>query len=67
MSGLPFPPPEGLLDPGIKLESPEPPALGGRFFTTEPRAPWEADACTVKSLCFASKTSTILYINYTSL
>ena len=36
-SGLPFPPPEDLLDPGIKLKSPEPPALGGRFLTTEPR------------------------------
>ena len=34
-SGLPFPPPEDLLDPGIKLMSPAP-ALAGRFFTTEP-------------------------------
>ena len=64
-SGLPFPPPEDLLDPGIKLESPEPPALGGRFSTTEPRATWEADTCTVKSLCCAPKTHTILWINYT--
>ena len=32
-SGLPFPPPGGLLDPGIKPTSP---ALAGRSFTTEP-------------------------------
>ena len=29
-SGLPFPPPEGLLNPGIVAS-----ALAGRFFTTE--------------------------------
>ena len=33
-SGLPFPSPGDLSDPGIELESP---ALAGRFFTTEPR------------------------------
>ena len=32
-SGLPFPPPEGLSDPGIEPASSE---LAGRFFTTEP-------------------------------
>ena len=32
-SGLPFPPPEDLPDPGIKPESP---ALAGRLFTAEP-------------------------------
>ena len=32
-SGLPFPPPGDLLDPGIKLTSP---ALAGKFFTAEP-------------------------------
>ena len=32
-SGLPFPSPGDLLDPGIKSMSP---ALAGRFFTTEP-------------------------------
>ena len=31
--GLPFPPPGGLLDPGIKPVSP---ALAGRFLTIEP-------------------------------
>ena len=33
-SGLPFPPPGGLPDPGMELLSP---ALAGGFFTTEPR------------------------------
>ena len=33
-SGLPFPPPGDLHDPGIKLASPASPALVGRFFTT---------------------------------
>ena len=33
---MPFPPPEDLPNPGIKPMSPEPPALAGRFFTTEP-------------------------------
>ena len=32
-SGLPFPPPGNLLDPGI---NPVSPALAGRFFTSEP-------------------------------
>ena len=32
-SGLPFPPPGYLPDPGIELASP---ALAGGFFTTEP-------------------------------
>ena len=35
-SGLPFPPPGDLPHPGIKLASPEVPALAGKFFTTEP-------------------------------
>jgi len=32
-SGLPFPSPRDLSDPGIELASP---ALAGRLFTTEP-------------------------------
>ena len=32
-NGLPFPPPEDLLKPGIETTSP---ALAGGFFTTEP-------------------------------
>ena len=35
-SGLPFPSPGDLPDPGIKLTSSASPALAGRFFTTEP-------------------------------
>ena len=34
LSGLPFPSPGALSDPGIKPASP---ALAGGFFTTEPR------------------------------
>ena len=34
-SGLPFPPPGGLPDPGIKPASLEPPELAGGFFTTK--------------------------------
>ena len=34
-SGLPFPPPEDLPNPGIKPESPVAPALAGGFFTTD--------------------------------
>ena len=33
-SGLPFPTPGDLPDPGIKLTSLMPPALAGRFFIT---------------------------------
>ena len=33
-SGLPFPPPEDLPNPGIEPASPATPALAGRFFTT---------------------------------
>ena len=35
-SGLTFPPPGDLLDPGIKPVSLVSPALAGGFFTTEP-------------------------------
>ena len=35
-SGLPYPPPGDLSDPGIKPVSPVSPALAGGFFTTEP-------------------------------
>ena len=35
-SGLPFPPPGDLPDPGIEPASPTSPALAGRFFTTAP-------------------------------
>ena len=39
-SGLPFPPPVDLPDPGIKPVSLTPPALAGKVFTTS--ATWEA-------------------------
>ena len=39
-SGLPFPPPGDLLNPGIKPASLMSPALAGGFFTTS--ATWEA-------------------------
>ena len=35
-SGLPFPLPEDLPNPGIELASLASPALAGRFFTTAP-------------------------------
>ena len=35
-SGLPFPSPEDLSNPGIEPKSPESPALAGGFFTAEP-------------------------------
>ena len=38
-SGLPFPLPEDLPDPGIKPMSPVSLTLSGRFFTTE--SPWK--------------------------
>ena len=38
-SGLPFPSPGDLPDPGIEPASPATPALAGRFFTTNT---WEA-------------------------
>ena len=43
-SGLPFPPPGDLPDPGIKPKSLVAPALAGGFFTTEqPRKPRKVD------------------------
>ena len=39
-SGLPFPVPEDLPDPGIELVSLTSPALAGGFFTTS--TTWEA-------------------------
>ena len=49
-SGLPFPPPGALPDPGIEPMSLMSPSLAGGFFTTS--ATWEArmDAVKVKSL-----------------
>ena len=41
-SGLPYPPPGSLLDPGIKPTSLMSPALAGGFFTTS--TTWEAQS-----------------------
>ena len=46
-SGLPFPSPEHLPDPGIEPEPPKSPALAGRFFTTS--TTWEAHFFTFAS------------------
>ena len=35
-SGLPFPAPGNISNPGIKTVSPTSPAVAGRFFTTGP-------------------------------
>ena len=45
-SGLPFPPPRDLPDPGIKPTSP---ALAGEFFTTELPAAAAAAAASLQS------------------
>ena len=46
LSGLPFPPPRDLPNPGIEPMSP---ALVGEFFTTEPpRKPWYVSYTSVK-------------------
>ena len=53
-SGLPFPPPGDLLNPGIELESPVSPALAGRFFTTGKtglQRPFSQEAFTEHLLC----------------
>ena len=47
-SGLPFPPPEDLPEPGIDLASLISPALAGVFFTT--RTTWGEAAAAAKSL-----------------
>ena len=46
-SGLPFPPPGDLPDPGIEPTSPASPAWPGRFFITE---------LPVEALCMKSST-----------
>ena len=46
-SGLPFPPPRDLYNPGIEPRSPAFPALAGGFFTTEPpgKPPYTTNIC----------------------
>ena len=51
-SGLPFPPPEALSNPGIKPTSPVSPALAGGFFTTETlREIIDAETIKIKDFC----------------
>ena len=62
-SGLPFPSPEDLPDPGIKPASLKSPALASRFFTTSATcshtqwltAPWEREMSTISHLILESK------------
>ena len=44
-SGLPFPSPEDLLEPGIQPASPVSPAMAGRFFTTAPPGDPQCKLC----------------------
>ena len=71
-SGLPFPSPGNLLNPGMEALSPESPALVGGFFTTEP--PGKSHCCSrgrIKGERTFSRTSFSvldlcldLYLNY---
>ena len=58
-SGLPFPSPGDLPNPGIELESPTSPALAGRFFTTG--ATWEAQLLIMISINY-DPSSIIFYV-----
>ena len=55
-SGLPFPSPGDLPDPGIKLTSSASPALAGRFFATEPegKSQW---TCLLISIFFGTQVT----------
>ena len=55
-SGLPFPSPVGLPDPGIEAVSLMSPALAGSFFTTS--ATWESRSQTLASLSPRLSTKT---------
>ena len=54
-SGLPFPTPNYLPNPGVKPASPVSPALAGRFFTTEP--PWKPQRWLGEGLCWSHQCS----------
>ena len=55
-SGLPFPSPGDLLDPGIEPVSLTSPALAGGFFTTEPS---EKSHICVSSCCYFMPSSAV--------
>ena len=70
-SGLPFPPPGGLSDPGLEPTSLVSPALAGGFFTTMPhRKPWEHlkfTQCYMSNILFKKKNFLRLLDLYTTL
>ena len=65
-SGLPFPSPEDLLDPGIKPASFMSLALGGRFFTTVPpgKPPRDVILMLILYIYFIFESGTTLDLNF---
>ena len=63
-SGLPFPSPGDLPDPGIETASPASPELADGFFTTEPPGKLSLYVCVCvcvsESLCCTPETNTTL-------
>ena len=53
-SGLPFPIPEGLPDPGMETKSLAYPELAGRFFTTVPPGKPNGTVNFYKTLCYST-------------
>ena len=60
-SGLPFPSPVDLADPGIEPASPAVPALASRFFTTE--LPGKSIINNIMYLILVSNCSLLVYRN----
>ena len=63
-SGLPWPPPGDLPDPGIELVFLTSPALGGGFFTTS--TTWEALKCALNSKSAAAAAAVVIVIIITT-
>ena len=64
-SGLPFPPPGDLLNPGMEHESLTTPALAGGFFPVS--TTWEAHECTFLGLYLdlvLAKKSAMICLKY---
>ena len=57
-SGLPYPPPGDLPDPGIEPESLKSPVLAGRLFTTS--ATWEAQTLATRVTVTAAVASSMV-------
>ena len=57
-SGLPYPPPGDLPDPGIKPESLKSPVLAGRFFTTT--TTWEAQTLATRVIVTVAVPSSMV-------